>query len=120
MSEREYESRLQSLKPFITLFLVVIGSALLASCGGGSDDPTRAVKSDSTVSDDPTKQALGVSVGTVPGTWKGRVPVVSVSDGIPSKTEFIALVGLTQKKLYIQQQNVVSYYNWHPLPHEYT
>ena len=31
-----------------------------------------------------------------------------------------ALVGLTQKKLYIQQQNVVSYYNWHPLPHEYT
>ena len=32
----------------------------------------------------------------------------------------IELIGLTQKKLYIQQQNVVSYYNWHPLPHEYT
>ena len=30
------------------------------------------------------------------------------------------LLGLTQKKLYIQQQNVVSHYNWHPLPHEYT
>ena len=29
-------------------------------------------------------------------------------------------IGLTQKKLYIQQQNVVSHYNWHPLPHEYT
>ena len=29
-------------------------------------------------------------------------------------------LGLTQKKLYVQQQNVVSHYNWHPLPHEYT
>ena len=28
-----------------------------------------------------------------------------------------AFIGLTQKKLYIQQQNVVSRYNWHPLFH---
>ena len=26
-------------------------------------------------------------------------------------------IGLTQKKLYVQQQNVVSHYNWHPLFH---
>ena len=32
----------------------------------------------------------------------------------------LAPIGLTQKKPHIQQQNVVSHYNWHPLPHEYT
>ena len=28
-----------------------------------------------------------------------------------------AIIGLTQKKLYIRQRNVVSHYNWHPLFH---
>ena len=27
-------------------------------------------------------------------------------------------LGLTQKKLYIRQKNVVSHYNWHPLFHK--
>ena len=74
MSEREYESRLQSLKPFITLFLVVIGSALLASCGGGGSATTdSSTAAQSSEVPNATIQAVSGSA-TVPGTWTGRAP----------------------------------------------
>ena len=34
------------------------------------------------------------------------IQVRAMQEGMP--------LGLTQKKLYIQQKNVVSHYNWHP------
>jgi len=94
MSEQEYKSRLNSLKPFITLFIVVMGTAFLASCGGGSSDTDQTIQENSVASDDPTKQALGVSGGTVPNGWIGRMPPKvtnsSISEAIPSPQGLIA------------------------------
>ena len=75
MSERDYKRVTRQLKPFITLFIVVMGTAFLASCGGGSgsSDPTATVSS--VEEPNATAQAVTVSGGTVPGTWKGRAPL---------------------------------------------
>ena len=80
MSEREYKRVTRQLKPFITLFIVVVGSAFLASCGGGSgsSDPTATVSS----AEEPNVTAQAVSgSATVPGTWKGRVPPQILNPG---------------------------------------
>ena len=88
MFENEYQSRLQSLKPFIALFLVVMGSAFLVSCGGGdsatNDPSTTAQSADGSIK---TIQAVSGSA-TVPGTWKGRVPVLNTSGAIPFNPKY--------------------------------
>ena len=70
---------------------MIISTAFLTSCSGGSNSLTQTIKGDSTISDKQTKQALGVSAEVVSGTWNGLAPEVIFSDGIPSKTKFVAL-----------------------------
>ena len=88
MSENEYQSRLQSLKPFITLFLVVMGSAFLASCGGGdsttADPSVTAQSADGSIK---TIQAVSGSA-TVPGAWRGRKPIINTTGPIPYNSKY--------------------------------
>ena len=108
MSEREYKRVTQQLKPFITLFIVVVGSSFLASCGGGNGaaglgDTTASVSS----ADAPNVTAQAVSGGTVPAGWKGRVPtfvqrLISSDGGISNGTVNLPSSGIiVRNHLYL-------------------
>ena len=66
----------------------------------------------------------------VEAQWSSQtfVSVIEFAGEPPKSEKYVSAInkaaefyiGLTQKKLYIQQQNVVSHYNWHPLFHKCT
>ena len=86
MSKKEYRSLVRSMKPFTTLFIVVMGASILASCGGGGDGGNSSGNTTSG-NDRTTAQAVTSAATTVPGAWTGRVPTTGtprpLSNGLP-------------------------------------
>lgn len=70
-----------------SLFLPVCCALLLLGCGGGSDTPSSNPQS----TESPTVTAQGVSgSSTVPRSWKGRVPILTVNTNWAPRTQIVS------------------------------